>query len=231
MRDVSKILSDAEVLALKQLLSQQNLGPIEPGAFKEYPKVLYVEEFVTLSRLIKEHPDPLVKKEAKQKLSRTYVVVTDFEEEQEYLEDGWKTDPNEFIIEMNIKAGMSEAKADPRRPGGREGRMAAKSLKAQREAELRHLKRRFIELTGQRIEGADLSDDPSEDLGASLAADDVVPPPYEGASDDGRVWDPSKGEFIDPPTPRTKAPKAKRTLPAAVTQAAQKAARPRSARA
>lgn len=206
MRDVSKILSDAEVLALRQILSQQNLAPVEPGAFAEYPKVLYVEEFITLSRLIKDHPDPVVKKEARQKLPRTIVIVTTFEEEEEYLEDGWRTDPNEFVIEMNLREGVSEERADPRRPGGREGRMAARDLKSQRAAELRSLKRRYLELTGQRIERDDVSDEPEDGLGQAMAAEEEAAP--------------------TPTSARTRRP-----LPAAITHAAQKAARPRSARA
>ena len=168
MRDLSKILTEADLVAIKALLAQQ--GPFEapsPHEKREYPKVLYAPEFVLLQRLMQTHTDPIVRKEAKEKLSKTYMLVHDAEQELDYMEDGWKADLNELIIEYNLSQGVSPDRADPRQPHGREGRIARKDMKAQREQELRDIQRRYMELTGRRIEND------------AVQTDAVVPPPHE----------------------------------------------------
>ena len=169
MRDVSKILSDAELIAIKALLAQNGLGQTSsaPGVFAEYPKILYAPEFVLLQRLIQTHTDPIVRKEAKEKLSKTYVTVRDYESEMDYMQDGWKPDLNELIIELNLANGVRPEQADPRQPHGREGRRASRDLKAQREQELRDIQRRYMELTGRRLADEDFEPAP------------VVAPPHE----------------------------------------------------
>ncbi len=210
MRDVSKILSDADVLAIKALLAQQGLAnqPLVRGEFEHYPKILYAPEFVLLQRVIQFHGDPIARKEAKEKLSKTYVVVRNHDEELDYMEDGWSGDLNGLIIEQNIKDGVPENRADPRQPQGREGRMARRDLKAQREQELRDIQRRYLELTGRRIEND------SEPVNVAGQDECVV------AEDDGP----------QPEAPRSDQ-RAARTVPAHVAKAAKKAASPRQARA
>lgn len=159
MRDVSRILTDAELLKLRELLKQAPTQPIEANAFQEYPRALYHPDYLTCYRLIKDHPDPLVKKDANDKLRNVVILVHDFETEEEYLADGWVSDPNVLVIAQNIADGMSPDRADPRVPVGREGRRASKQVAQDRESELRSLKRRYAELTGTRM-GDDLEADP-----------------------------------------------------------------------
>ena len=201
MRDVSKILSDAELIAIKALLAQNNLGQTSaPGVFAEYPKILYAPEFVLLQRLIQTHTDPIVRKEAKEKLSKTYVTVRDYESEMDYMQDGWKPDLNELIIELNLANGVRPEQADPRQPHGREGRRASRDLKEQREKELRDIQRRYMELTGRRLADEDDSE-PAP----------VVAPPHE---EEPLVAD---------------TPKKTRGVPAHVAKAARRASAPRHA--
>lgn len=209
MRDVSKILSDADLLAIKALLAQNALSqqPLSPGAFSEYPKILYAPEFVLLQRVVQFHGDPIARKEAKEKLSKTYVVARSHEEEMDYLEDGWTSDLNQLVIDQNIKDGVPEQRADPRQPQGREGRRASRDLKQQREQELRDIQRRYMELTGRRIE----SDSQ----------------PLQVAGRDEFVVDESDEPVVEAPRAEQRA----RTVPAHVARAAKKAAAPRHARA
>lgn len=149
MRDVSKILSEAETVKLRALLSQTPDFPVDENFGKEYPRMLFSPQYIELYRLIKDHPDDLVKKEAKSKLNRVTVIVHNVEDEEDYITDGWKNDPNDFITMSIEDGGLGEA--DPRIPTGREGRRFAKINKVTREIELRDLRRRYAELTGKKL--------------------------------------------------------------------------------
>lgn len=149
MRDVSKILSDADLLKLRALLDGTTGNSATNGGFLEYPKMLFHPEWLTPWRLVKDHPDPLVRKEAQQKLPALQVIVHDIELEEEYLADGWRSDPNEFIVADNEANGV--AHPDPRVPKGREGRLARKTQAEAAEIELANLRRRYAELTGRRL--------------------------------------------------------------------------------
>lgn len=173
MRDVTRILSDAELIKLRALLAQSPVQtPLEEDEFKDYPKMLYAPEWVTCYRLIKDHPDPLIKKEAMEKLKHVQVQVFDAETEEEYLLDGWKRDPNDFIVEANIAAGMTNP--DPRVPTGREARRASAMNKRDREAELRDIRLRYAELMGITID-----EDPTLQGTAHVPAEAPPPPAPE----------------------------------------------------
>lgn len=152
MRDVSKVLSDAEFVKLRGLLSQQpgGLDPFAPTEFRDYPKVLYHPDWLTCWRIIKTSPDELLKKEAKEKMKQVQVIVHDAEQEEDYLMDGWRSDPNDLITEFNIKHGV--ANPDPRVPTGREGRRARAQAQLTKDEEIRHLRLRYAELMGTPIE-------------------------------------------------------------------------------
>ena len=143
MRDLTKVLSDAEAVKLRALLAQTPDIPVDEHFGEEYPKMLFHADYLPLYRLIKEHPDPLVKKEAQAKMGRVIVVVHTIEDEEEYLSDGWKTQPAELMV--------AAGEVDPRIPTGREGRRAGKMRDADREHELRTLRRRYAELTGKKF--------------------------------------------------------------------------------
>lgn len=149
MRDVSKVLTDAEALKLRALLAQTPDIQIDSALGQEYPKMLFHPNYIELYRLVKDHPDPLVKKEAQQKMSRVIVIVHDIETEEDYLQDKWRSDPNDFIVMSKEEGGLGEA--DPRIPVGREGRRASALRKQDRETELRDLRRRYAELTGRSL--------------------------------------------------------------------------------
>ncbi len=168
MRDVSKVLSDAETLKLRALLAQTPDLPISDQLGQEYPKMLFHNAYIELYRLIKNHPDPLVKKEAQEKMRNVIVIVHNIEDEEEYLADGWKHDPCDIITAPVEEGGMGEV--NPRIPTGREGRRADRQNKATREQELRNLRRRYAELTGRK-----LADD--DEPAMPLAAVTEVPPP------------------------------------------------------
>jgi len=172
MRDVSKIISDADLLKLRQLLAQTHLDTTAtgPDAFRDYPKMLFHPEWLTLYRLIKDHPDPLVQKEAKQKLPSVQVIVTDIETEEEYLADDWRADPNEFIVADNEAKGS--AHPDPRVPSGREGRRSRVSQQQAAQQELAALRRRYAELTGRK-----LMDEATTDVAPVEAAEPPEPAP------------------------------------------------------
>lgn len=187
MRDVSKVLSDAEFVKLRGLLSQQpgGLDPFAPAEFKDYPRVLYHPDWLTCWRIIKTSPDELLKKEAKEKMKHVQVIVHDAEMEEDYLLDGWRSDPNDLIVEFNTLNGV--ANPDPRVPTGREGRRAKANAAQTREDELRHLRLRYAELMGTTIESDTPESRPVE------RAQSAVPEP---------IADPAR----DAPRPRRTAP-------------------------
>lgn len=153
MRDVSKVLSDAETIKLRALLAQTPDIQVDSALGQEYPKMLFHPSYIEMYRLVKDHPDPLVKKEAQQKMSRVLVVVHDIDTEEDYITDGWRADPNDFIVMSKEDGGLGEA--DPRVPVGREGRRASAMKKQDRETELRDLRRRYAELTGKHLSEVD----------------------------------------------------------------------------
>lgn len=144
MRDLTKVLSEAEIIKLRQLAAQTpDMPTVAAGAFQEYPKILYHPDYVPLSRVANGHPDPLTRKEALQKMPRVVVVVHDLETEEEYLRDHWKIDPVEIMLEMGEK--------DPRIPIGREGRLAASQRRQTVAEEVAELRRRYASLTGRSL--------------------------------------------------------------------------------
>ena len=138
MRDVTKILSSADLLKLKALLDQTPSGPVDPNAFEEYPKMLYAPDWFDHWRLMM-NADPVIAKEARMQIGARQVFVYNIDEEEEFLADKWRGDPNTFIIEFNIAHGST--RPDPRVPVGREGRLASAHAKLSREQELQQVQR------------------------------------------------------------------------------------------
>jgi hypothetical protein len=154
MRDVSKILTDAEVLSLRALLKQvDEAAPGTGGSYEflGYPKILYAPAWLMLWRISKDHPDPLVRKQNRAELRKYQVIVTDLEMEEEYLADGWVSDPNDLIVAEALKVNPNDQHPDPRVPWGREGRRAAAEQRRDRDRELADIRRRYAELTGRRL--------------------------------------------------------------------------------
>jgi len=144
MRDLTKVLSDAEAIKLRALIAQMPEPTGSVGGFEEYPKMLYHPDYIALSRVARHHEDLKTRKEAATKMSRVIVVVHDIETEEDYLADGWKSDPVEIMIQMG--------EADPRTPTGREGRKEGVRKRQSIEDEVKQLRRRYAELTGTRLE-------------------------------------------------------------------------------
>lgn len=164
MRDVSKILSDAEVTKLKALIAQAPNLATGPDEFQDYPKMMFHPDWLEVWKVMARHPDPLLRKEAQEKLRIVQVIVHNLEDEEEYLADGWVNDPNQIIIDKEGR--------DPRVPTGRESRRAKADEKRDRERELAEIRRRYAELTGRR-----LADEPTQAEPAMVAAVQSEPEP------------------------------------------------------
>lgn len=179
MRDVTTILSDAEIVRLRALIAQAPALPLDASGRLEYPKILYRRDYIGFARLAAATTDPLVRKEALEKLRHTYLAVHDIETEEDYLADlfedqtqQWFTDPNDIITLAVEQGGLGER--DPRIPTGREGRRAAAQNKADREYELRQLRRRFTELTGRKLEEEPTTLASADGWTAAPAPDDPI---------------------------------------------------------
>lgn len=158
MRDVSKVLSDAEVIKLREML--RGLPEAAPASsFEEYPKMLFHPEWYGFYRLAKESPDPLAQKEAKMKIRTFQVIVHNIEEEEDYLAEGWVGDPNDLAIAANLAINPESQHADPRQPFGREGRRQRAASQRDRQARLEAIRREYAELTGTRIADAPVASD------------------------------------------------------------------------
>lgn len=170
MRDLSKVLSEAELIKIRALLDQNPdlIGTHERGG--EYPKMLVHDDYLELLLMKEGTQDPVIKKECTEKLRRCVLVVTNIEDEEEYLADGYKTTLAAVMTDAKCADGtLRYGLLDPRIPTGREGKRARVDAARSREAELQDLRRRYAELTGRR-----LADEP-EALVASPSEDDVPP--------------------------------------------------------
>jgi hypothetical protein len=177
MRDVSKVLSDAEVIKLRQMLSGLPEGSGESQGFEEYPKMLFHKEWYSCYRLVKDHPDPLVQKEAKNRIKKYEIIVHNIEEEEDYLADGWIRDPNDLVIQANIEEGRPTEFCDPRVPVGREGRRARAAIQQDKKARLAQIRREYAELTGKLISDADTTEATEVDTIDFSVLNETVPEP------------------------------------------------------
>ncbi len=159
-RTIAHTLSDAEQVKLRHLLSLHPDIDADHPLDTEYPKMLYHANYVELAALVKDHNDPLVKKDAQESLRRTVVVVHDIETEEEYLKDGYFSNPVDIIIQQTGK--------DPRVPTGREGRRSAALEARSIDQELRALRRRYAQLTGKSL------NDEDDDTGASTVTRQII---------------------------------------------------------
>jgi hypothetical protein len=159
MRDVTKILSEADLLKLRDLLRDAPM-PQTVQSFTEYPRMLFAPDWYPLWVITKNETDHLKVKQAQEQIKKHQVIVDNLEDEEDYLTDGWVSDPNELATAFLEK--------DPRIPDGRAGRIAAKDARHAREKELIDIRRRYAELTGRR-----LVDEP-ELVAAPIAEDPVT---------------------------------------------------------
>jgi hypothetical protein len=158
MRDVTKILSDAEILKFRELLRNVPV-PAHPLVFGDYPRQMYRPDWYPLYLIVKESADLVQIKMAREALRTHEQTVIDITEEEEFLLDGWVSDPNDLAIKYYGR--------DPRVPTGREGRQAEKARTQARADELLRIRRRYAELTGRR-----LRDEPFDAVSTSAPAEE-----------------------------------------------------------
>lgn len=164
--DLTKQLDTKELARLRAILAENPVEELPPGTLTRYPRMLYHESFVEAQLSWKEDPRPEIKKLAAEKMKVATVVVFDPDEEAEYLQDGWRRSPADFM------------KIDPRIPVGREARRAQIQTKQSRQAEITELKLRLAELMGQRP-ADDEKDGPEAPEPARVAAPRAARGPYK----------------------------------------------------
>lgn len=138
-QDLTKTLEQAEILRLRALLAERPDLSDMPEGGGEYPRMLFHESFLEAQRAWKKQPHPETKKTASEAMAFATHVVFDADEETEYLADGWKRSPADFL----------PPEKDPRIPVGREARKAHAQQAQSREREIRELRARLAELTGE----------------------------------------------------------------------------------
>lgn len=152
MRDLTKVLDDAELIKLRAILSQHPDIVPDAALGTEYPKMLYHRDFLEMNGLVKDHPDPVVKKDASEQLRRCVVVVYNIGQEEEYLADAdWYAHPADIAVALGF--------GDPREPKGREALLASRQVKHDTEHEIRELRRRYAQLTGRKLGADELGED------------------------------------------------------------------------
>lgn len=177
-QDLTKTLDPKEVNRLRALLAKspeldEDFG--ESGG--DYPRMLYNEKFLDAQHRWQTDLDPLLKKRATEEMRLATQVVFDIDEETDYLKDGWKHSPADFL----------DSAHDPRIPRGREARKASAQQRASAKDEIVQLRRRLAELEGEMSgrELAPVADDvpapvvAKANIPADLAAQlsDAVPEP------------------------------------------------------
>lgn len=141
-------LDKDELTRVRALIAEQ--PPIEPGQVGRYPQMLYHSSYGEAQTDWRKNPDELQKKTAAEKMKTSTVIVFDAEEELEFLEDGWKRSPADFMA------------VDPRVPVGREAKRAAAAQALSRDDEILMLQRRLAELRGTPVfTGPKTDDDPT----------------------------------------------------------------------
>lgn len=137
--DLTKVLDPAEVARLRTMLAENPVIAPEPGAIVEYPRMLYHSSYVAASLSWRTDTNELVKRTAAEKMRLATHEVIDVDEEEDFLLDGWKHSPADFMA------------IDPRIPAGREARRASFYDAKNRETEIRELRLRLAELTGTPV--------------------------------------------------------------------------------
>jgi hypothetical protein len=137
--DLSKSLDPAELTRIRALLAENPPNLPEPGAVTQYPRMLFHASYLEAQQEWKKTKDETIKKVCVEKMAVAVHIVTDVEEEEEFLLDGWKHSPADFL----------PPDKDPRIPVGRELRKALGQQRLSREDEIQSLRLRLAELTGR----------------------------------------------------------------------------------
>ncbi len=137
--DLSKTLDTAELTRIRALLAENPPNLPEPGAVTQYPRMLFHASYLEAQVGWKGTKDELAKKTFIEKMQVATHIVIDVEEEEEFLLDGWKHSPADFL----------PPDKDPRIPIGRELRKSLTQHRLSREDEIQQLKLRLAELTGR----------------------------------------------------------------------------------
>lgn len=219
MRDVSKILSEAELLKLRSILASTPSDEVDEGIGEEYPKMLFHALYVPLYQVIKQRAggDVIKLKEAKEAIRKAYVVVDDWETEEDYLTDvdgkglpQWFTSHKDAFVAVNGY--------DPTVPTGREGRRAKVQNEADRKRRLRELRREYAQLTGGVI----------EDEVAAITDGDQAAPLAGSEQSDSEHSEPAPAAAAKPRTTKAGKPATQAERRQQVTQRARQAASARA---
>lgn len=132
-----KQLDDVEIQRLRALVAQRPDLSDMPEAGGDYPRMVYHEKFVQAQQDWKDATDPNVQKVAAQRMKLATHTVFDSEEEMEFLADGWRLSPADFMAH------------DPRIPMGREARKAGKAQEQSKDDRILALRRQLAALTGE----------------------------------------------------------------------------------
>lgn len=137
--DLTKTLDPAELTRIRALLAENPPDLPEPGGRVLYPTMLFHSSYLDAQLEWKKTKDELVKKTLIEKMQVATHTVIDADEAEEFLLDGWKRSPADFLAPDR----------DPRIPVGRELRKSLSQQRLSREDEIQQLKLRLAELTGR----------------------------------------------------------------------------------
>ncbi len=138
--DLTKTLGADELARVRALLAENPPDMPEPGQVTQYPRMLFHKNYLDNQQAWKDEVDDLKKKKFVEKMASSVHIVLDIEEEEEFLLDGWKRSPADFL----------PPDKDPRIPVGREARRVAAQQRLSREDEIQQLRLRLAELTGRQ---------------------------------------------------------------------------------
>jgi hypothetical protein len=112
--DLTTTLNAAELARVRSMLAQQPPEETDPALLAAFPRMLYHETYLENQAQWKTETDETKKKVFHSRMGMAIQVVHDVDELHEYLLDGWKESPADFL----------PPDKDPRVPIGREARKA-----------------------------------------------------------------------------------------------------------
>lgn len=138
MRDLTQTLDAVELRRIRALLAESQ-PDLDPDAMTQYPRMLYHAGFYEAQQAWVRETDERAKKLQMERMAALVKIVTNEDDEQDLLLDGWKREHVAFL----------PADQDPRIPVGREARIAARQGHLSKDEEIRRLRLRLAELTGE----------------------------------------------------------------------------------
>ena len=139
-RDLTTALDPIEARRRQALLTPPMVVAADPNEGADYPRMLFSKAYVDAERAWRDAIDPLEQQQHAEAMKRGYVLVFSLEEEDEYLQEGYKSSPADHMA------------VDPRIPVGREARKSLAARRLSDADELRALRRRYAGLTGRNLE-------------------------------------------------------------------------------